>query len=165
MIARAMASSDRYHSPSPRRVFIMGVLWARENLILHLRCIAFLTLSWEEYSCVSPLTTRWTLRTLGLHGSLTVLLIWYHILLLSSWCIFCLILVALLQLCLSCASMRQSRRCTLRRPLACRRKNNILIRASCSPSLSLSRVSALGCAMCCVWQNALCSQHFGTSPL
>ncbi len=147
MIARAIVSSDRC-SHSPRIVFIMGLLWARENLILHSHCIAFLTSSWEVYSCISPSTTHWTLRTLGLHGSLTVLLISYHILLVSSWCIFCFILVALLQSCLSCESMRQSWRCTLQRPLACCRNSNFLICVSWSPSLSSSRVSALGCLMC-----------------
>ncbi len=45
MIAFAKDSSKRYHSFSPKSVFIVGALWAREKRTLHSRCIACSTSS------------------------------------------------------------------------------------------------------------------------
>ncbi len=69
---------------------MIGALWARENLISHSRWMAFSTSSCTSYSWVLPFMTHCTLRTLWLCGSLTILFITYHILLLSSRLIVCL---------------------------------------------------------------------------
>jgi hypothetical protein len=108
MINLARDLSGRYLNLSPRSVFMIGALCARERRILHSRWIACLMSSWTIYSLTSPFTTRCTLRTLGLCRSFTVHLIIYHICLLSSRLHFCLIAATLLCCFLVWALIRQS---------------------------------------------------------
>ena len=100
--------------------------------------------------------TRCTLRTLGLWGSFTVLLIRYHIHLLSLRLHFCFIsttCLCCLCCCWDCASIRQSCRCTLQRPFACCHRSDFLMCARWRPSFSSSIVSLSGCSICCCHAN------------
>ncbi len=90
IMAHARDLLDRYRRRLPRRVIMIGALWAREYCISLSCWMALLTSSCISYSWVLPLMTRWTLRMLGLCKSLTVHLMRYRILLLSSLFIVCL---------------------------------------------------------------------------
>jgi hypothetical protein len=148
MIALAKALLDRYLRRLPSRVDMIGALCARENLISHSRWMAFLTSSCTLYSCVSLFMTRWTFWMLGLCGSFTILLIRYHIFLLSSWLILCLIATIGFFCFYSITSTRQLQRCTFLSPLACFLSSALWILMNCRPSCSTSIVSLSGLLMC-----------------
>ncbi len=96
MINWASALSKRYLNWSPRRVFMIGALCARENLTLHSLWMVFSISSWSSYSFTSLSTVLCTLRTLLLCVFFTVHYIRHHILLLSSLLHFCLIAATLI---------------------------------------------------------------------
>jgi hypothetical protein len=153
MIDLAKVSSERYRSLSPRRVFMIGALWASEKHLLHLCWIACSALSSSVNSLTSPSTTCCTLSTLGLCGSFTILLIRYHMHFLSSRLILCLIFATLLCCLFVWASIKHSCRCTFQSPFACCCNSAFWMRANCRPSLSSSIVSWSGCLICCCQAN------------